>query len=161
VPTTATPTAPTTHLTVKAITPKCARDFITKFHYSARDGTDRKIPGIRYCWGLLEGPKERLVGVVTYSNPVSYTLCRGVCGPHYRKDVLDLSRLVVSTPAKNAASRLIGASLRLLAKIRNAIVVSYADCNDHVGHVGYVYQACNFLYTGQGAVVPTYIDMLT
>lgn len=30
-----------------------------------------------------------------------------------------------------------------------SIVVSYADCGQ--GHVGYVYQACNFMYTGLSA----------
>jgi hypothetical protein len=154
---TTTPTAPP--LTVRDIASLDARRFILAHHYSHQDGTARSVPGIRHCWSLWE--RERLVGVVTFSNPVSYTLCRGVCGPHYRKDVLELSRLVVTTPAKNAASFLIGASLRLLARIRNAIVVSYADCNDHVGHVGYVYQACNFTYTGNGSIVPTYVDMLT
>jgi hypothetical protein len=154
-----TPIAPTTHWTVRTIAPKCARDFILRHHYAHQGGTDRKVPGIRHCWGLLEG--ERLLGVVTFSNPVSYTLCRGVCGPAYKDDVLELSRLVVATPVRNAASFLIGASLRRLAKERNAIVVSYADCNAHVGHVGYVYQACNFLYTGNGSVVPKYVDAFT
>jgi hypothetical protein len=153
------PTAAPAALTVRDITSADARRFILAHHYSHKDGTDRKVPGIRHCWGLWAG--ERLAGVVTFSNPVSYTLCRGVCGPHYKNDVLELSRLVVNTPAKNAASFLIGQSLRRLAKIRNAVVVAYADCNDHVGHVGYVYQACNFLYTGNGSVVPKYVDAFT
>jgi hypothetical protein len=154
------PTTPTaTGLTVRTIASLDARRFILAHHYSHQDGTDRKVPGIRHSWGLWQG--ERLAGVVTFSNPVSYTLCRGICGSAYKDDVLELSRLVVATPVRNAASFLIGQSLRRLAKETNAIVVSYADCNDHVGHVGYVYQAANFLYTGNGSIVQTYVDMLT
>jgi hypothetical protein len=153
---TAAPTAP---LTVRTITHAAARSFIRQHHYSHKDGTARSVPGIRHAWSLWAG--EHLVGVVTFSNPVSYTLCRGVCGPQYRKDVMELSRLVIAPkPVRNAASYLIGQSLRLLGRIQNAIVVSYADCNDHVGHVGYVYQAANFLYTGNGSIVPKYVDSL-
>ena len=42
---------------------------------------------------------------------------------------------------------LVGRSLRLLPK--PSVVVSYADTAQ--GHVGYVYQAANFIYTGLSA----------
>ena len=42
---------------------------------------------------------------------------------------------------------LVGRSLRLLPK--PSVVVSYADCAQ--GHVGYIYQATNFIYTGLSA----------
>jgi hypothetical protein len=115
-------------------------------HYSGR------CPGIKHCWGLFDG--DTLVGCVVYSIPASYTLCNGICGKEYRQYVLELSRLVVTTTEKNAASFLVGKSLRSLP---NSIVVSYADCNEHVGHVGYVYQATNWLYTGQGNAEPIWL----
>lgn len=90
-----------------------------------------------------------------YSIPASYTLCKGICGLEYKSYVLELSRLVILTKKKNAASFLIGNSLKRLPE---AIVVSYADCNTHVGHVGYVYQATNWIYTGQGSAEPIWID---
>ena len=37
------------------------------------------------------------------------------------------------------------------------VVVSYADCNAHVGHVGYVYQATNWVYTGQASAEPAWL----
>jgi hypothetical protein len=43
----------------------------------------------------------------------------------------------------------------------DAVLVSYADCNDHVGHVGYVYQATNWLYTGRGTAEPKWVHPLT
>jgi len=45
---------------------------------------------------------------------------------------------------KNSASYLVSHSLKLLPKPK--IVVSYADTKQ--GHIGYIYQACNFIYTG-------------
>lgn len=120
---------------------------VMRHHYS-----HRKV-GARACFGLVDDGS--LVGCVAYSVPASYTLCNGVCGTEYRLNVLELSRLVVTTKARNAASFLIGNSLKLLG---DSVVVSYADCNDHVGHVGYVYQATNWLYTGQGNAEPVWVN---
>lgn len=119
------------------------RSLVIENHYTGL------CPGIMYCYGLFEN--GRLVGCVVYSKPASYTLCKGVCGPEYRQYVIELSRLVILTATPNAASFLIGGSLRILP---DHIVVSYADCNDHVGQKGYVYQACNFIFTGQGTAEP-------
>jgi hypothetical protein len=60
--------------------------------------------------------------------------------------VLELNRLCCEN-TKNIASTLVGRSLRLLPK--PSIVVSYADTAQ--GHIGYIYQATNFLYTGLSA----------
>lgn len=57
-------------------------------------------------------------------------------------------RLVINDNCPpNSASFLVGRSLRMLPKPK--IIVSYADTAQ--GHVGYIYQACNFLYTGLSA----------
>lgn len=127
------------------------REFVAAHHYS------RKCPGARFAYGLHETENgglcdlKTLVGCVIFSIPASYTLCRGVCGIEFSKNVIELSRLVITTSTKNAASFCIGRALRLLP---DSVVVSYADCNSHIGHVGYVYQATNWLYTGQGSAEP-------
>lgn len=123
-----------------------AKQMVLAHHYSGR------CPGIKYTYGLYE--HGTLVGCVVYSIPASYTLCNGVCGPEHRDYVLELARLVVTTTTPNAASYLVGRSLAVLP---DHIIVSYADCNDHVGHVGYVYQATNWLYTGKGNAEPVYL----
>ncbi len=127
---------------------KAFREFVSVHHYS------RKCPGVKYGYGLYENGLQ--VGCVIFSIPASYTLCRGVCGIEYAEKVVELSRLVITTETKNAASFFIGKALRSLP---NLIVVSYADCNSHVGHVGYVYQATNWLYTGQGSAEPIWETM--
>jgi hypothetical protein len=102
----------------------------------------KRIPSISYAFGLYEDKK--LVGICTYGMPASPFLCIGVCGPENKHFVLELNRLCINDGLKNAASFLISRSLQMLPK--PSIVVSYADTD--MGHVGYIYQASNFLFTG-------------
>ena len=102
----------------------------------------KRIPSISYAFGLFEG--GRLVGVCTYGTPSAAPLRDGIAGPENAKYVLELNRLCLDTKKKNAASVLVGRSLQMLPK--PSIVVSYADTEQE--HVGYVYQATNFMFTG-------------
>ena len=65
------------------------------------------------------------------------------------RDVYELNRLWAADGLpKNIESRFIGWCLRELKKIRpDTILVSYADGSKH--HIGIVYQATNWVYTGQ------------
>ena len=97
---------------------------------------------ISYCFGAYRGCE--LIGIVTYGMPPSPHLCSGICGMEFKENVLELNRLCCEN-TKNVASTLVGRSLSMLP--RPAIVVSFADTAQ--GHVGYVYQATNFIYTGK------------
>src|SRR3990167_1829394 len=110
--------------------------FLNK-HYAKR------VPSISWAFGLyLDGV---LVGVISYGTPASSTLLSGVCGKENADKVIELNRLVINEGVpKNGASFLIGKSLKLLPKPK--IVVSYADTKQ--GHIGFIYQATNFYYTG-------------
>ena len=110
-----------------------ARPFILKKHYAKR------MPNVMFSFGGYIGTD--LVGIVTYGMPPSPSLCKGVCGDEHKGKVIELNRLVVD---RGSASELIGKSLKQLPTPK--IVVSYADTG--MGHVGYVYQATNWLYTG-------------
>jgi hypothetical protein len=134
-------------LMVKPAPKEECKKIVLANHYSGR------MPGSKYCYGLYCA--GRLVGCAVYSVPASYTLCRGVCGAEMSSYVIELARLVILTAKKNAASILIGKSLAALPR---HVVVSYADCNELIGHVGYVYQATNWLYTGQGSAEPVWRD---
>jgi hypothetical protein len=57
---------------------------------------------------------------------------------------LELNRLCVDSSTKNASSILVSSALKMLPS--KSIIVSFADTG--VGHVGYIYQATNWLYTG-------------
>jgi hypothetical protein len=121
---------------IAQISSKDAYYLILNVHYAKRK------PSISFAYGLFES--GNLVGVVTYGTPASSTLLKGVCGEKWSKNVLELNRLVLLNNKPHEASRLVGASLRLLPKPK--IVVSYADSKQN--HEGIVYQATNFLYTG-------------
>ena len=115
------------------------KDWLLQIHYAKR------IPSISYAFGLYIN--KELYGIVTYGTPSSSTLKNGIAGKKNSAIVLELNRLVFKKEIKNGASYLISKSLKFLPK--PSIVVSYADTGQ--GHIGYVYQACNFIYTGLSA----------
>jgi hypothetical protein len=118
------------------IKPNETYQWLLEKHYAKR------IPQIMYAFGLYVD--EVLKGVVTYGIPASPALCMGICGKEYSDKVLELNRLCLMENNKNESSFLVANSIKLLPK--PTIVVSYADTSK--GHVGYVYQATNFLFTG-------------
>lgn len=124
------------NLLVKKIEYADTKHMILNVHYAKR------MPSISYAYGMFDG--EEMVGIVTYGSPASPWLCKGVCGEEYRKEVIELNRLVLMYNKKNQASYLVSKSLKMLPKPK--IIVSYADTARN--HIGYVYQATNFLFTG-------------
>lgn len=130
-------------LEVREITREEAMPWILERHYAKRMCT------ISYAFGVYR--KQELIGIVTYGTPASSTLRDGVCGKVWSGKVIELNRLCCEN-SKNVASFLVGRSLRMLPK--PSVVVSYADTAQ--GHVGYVYQATNFVYTGLSAKRPEY-----
>lgn len=123
-------------LTVKQIASKDAYPFILNIHYAKRK------PSISYAYGLFD--LDNLIGIVTYGQPASPYLCQGILGIEHRSKVIELNRLCLLYNRKNEASFLVSNSLKLLPKPK--VVVSYAD--DAQNHLGIVYQACNFIFTG-------------
>jgi hypothetical protein len=124
---------------VKNINYQDVKPFLLHIHYAKR------IPSISYSIGLFY--KEDLVGCVCYGYPPSTALKVGIAGEQFKKNVIELNRLVLKNNKKNEASYLVGNSFKLLPK--NTIIVSYADISQK--HIGYVYQATNFIYTGLSA----------
>ena len=125
-----------TELRVAPVSAKEAEPWLLARHYAKR------MCPISFAFGAYRDTV--LVGVVTYGTPASPHLCRGICGEEWSNKVLELNRLCCENTS-NVASMLVGRSLRQLPE--PSIVVSYADTAQ--GHVGYIYQATNFIYTGQ------------
>jgi len=123
---------------VKKIERRECEPFIIGIHYAKR------WPSISFAFGLFRS--RELVGVVTYGTPPSAPLRRGIAGDQYKNSVLELNRLCLKDNLKNEASMLVGRSLKMLP---DCIVISFADTAQ--GHVGTVYQACNFTYHGLSA----------
>lgn len=124
---------------VQKITRGDAKPFIMGIHYA------RRMPSITHAFGLFEGGV--LIGVVTYGIPASPAPCKGIAGEKNRKNVYELNRLVMLPEynGKNYASILVGRSLKMMP--HRSFIISYADSG--WGHVGYIYQATNWLYTGK------------
>lgn len=117
------------------------KPFLLHIHYA------RRMPCVTDAFGLfLDG---KLIGVVTYGIPASHPLCIGLAGKKNQYRVKELNRLCILPEynGKNYASYLVSKSLKMLENY--TFVVSYADTA--WGHIGYVYQATNFLYTGLSA----------
>lgn len=124
---------------VNKIPSKETHDFILNKHYAGR------LPSISYAYGLYEN--ENILGVLTIGKPASHSLCVGICGKEYSKNVYELNRLVVEENLpKNVLSFFLSKVLKLLSG-EDLIIVSYAD--EGMGHHGYIYQATNWWYTGK------------
>jgi hypothetical protein len=125
---------------VEAIDAVLTHPWLLEKHYAHR------LCPISWAFALYDG--ETMEGVVTYGTPVSSALREGICGSEYSDKVIELNRLVINADAPhNAASFLVSHSLKMLP--RDMCIVSFADTAQ--GHIGYVYQATNFLYTGLSA----------
>ena len=120
------------------LTAKSAWEFLKDKHYAGRK------PPISKAFGWeIDG---RLVAVCTFGKPASPTLCTGICGEEHSQSVYELNRLCRVDDLTEPLSQFVSACLRRL-RAENWIVVSYSDTGMH--HNGYIYQACNFIYTGQ------------
>jgi hypothetical protein len=125
---------------VKPIDNATAQQVVVKHHY-----LHRKAP-CSQAFGLFD-ESDKLRGVVMYGTPSSSALRAGIAGKDQATNVIELTRLWIddSTP-KNSESYLIGNSIKHCDK---EIVVSFADTSQN--HLGIVYQATNWIYTGLSA----------
>jgi hypothetical protein len=111
--------------------------FILPRHYAGR------TPCVSKAFGWIH--KGALVAVATFGKPASPSLCVGLLGEAHAPCVYELNRLCREEGLLLPLSSFVGACLRQLKK-ENWVVVSYADTA--MSHHGFIYQACNFLYTG-------------
>lgn len=126
---------------IKPIESKMASEIIIKHHYLHRNTS------ISQAFGLFCKSTDFLVGVITYGTPSSAPLRSGVCGIEEKMNVAELNRLWIrdGTP-KNTESFLIGGTVK---QVNKEVIVSFADASQ--GHIGTVYQATNWIYTGLSA----------
>jgi hypothetical protein len=137
---------------VAPVTPSDVHEFARRYHYTATGGS------MMFRWGLWHGPV--LHGVVAYNLPTR-TVCESVFGKDHFDKVLHMGRLILSEDSpRNSESRLIGGSLKAIEKDHPDFwgVLTYAAAD--VGHIGYVYQATNAIYTGTSSTEHYYIDKL-
>jgi hypothetical protein len=123
---------------VKSISTYKCKEWLLKKHYLKR------MTSFTYSFGLYKN--NILVGVMTFGNAVPLNMKKSLFGEKYMNWVYELNRLCTNDDLdKNANSFFISESFKLLPK--PMIIVSYADKS--VGHNGYIYQATNFIFTGE------------
>lgn len=117
-----------------------AAHMVEEFHYAHR------VPSIVLAIGMYVD--DVLAGVCCYGTGAS-PRAMAVCGIENAPYTLELNRLFVHEWAgRNSESWLIGQSFRYLQQYRPDIkvLVSFADTGE--SHLGIIYQATNWLYTG-------------
>lgn len=125
---------------------KIAIDFLLPKHYSSRK------PQISEAYGwYAAGVKDiydidKLMAVLTIGKPANNRLCDGICGKENSKYVYELNRLCSVGEWEEPLSQFVSAVLRRHKNGNPMIIVSYSDMG--MNHHGYIYQACNFIYTG-------------
>lgn len=120
--------------TVKQIQKHETYEWILKKHYAKRK------PSISWAYGLFA---DALEGVCTFGSGANRNMKSMVEG----YDCIELNRLITNEQLEeNVLSYFVSRCLKMLP--RPTVVVSYADQNN--GHNGYIYQATNWVYTGQG-----------
>jgi hypothetical protein len=123
---------------VKSIESYLCNEWLLKKHYLKRKTS------FSYSFGLFDN--SVLVGILTFGNAIPLTMKKSLFGKDYMNFVFELNRLCTNDDLdKNANSFFVSQSFKLLPK--PLIIVSYADKS--FGHTGYIYQACNFIYTGE------------
>jgi hypothetical protein len=125
-------------------------EFCRRYHYTATGGN------MMWRWGLWHG--MTLLGVVSYNLPTRET-CESVFGPEHFDKIWHMGRLAMAESAPpNSESRLIGGSLRAIRQEHPETwgILTYAATD--AGHIGYVYQATNAIYTGTGGDSFYYTD---
>ena len=127
--------------TVKICPVEIVKDICKTKHYLHR------VPHIMAHYGLYN-KSDMLLGVITFGIPPSPYLMK-ICGEEYKGSVLELNRLWCYDEApRNSESFLISQGIKLLKKDKPEIkiLVSFADTRE--GHLGYIYQASNWYFTG-------------
>lgn len=123
---------------VKSVSTELCKEWLLKKHYLHR------MVSFTYSFGLYEN--KILVGIITFGNAIPLTMKKSLFGEKYMDLVYELNRLCTNENLnKNANSYFISESFKLLPN--PLIIVSYADKS--VGHHGYIYQATNFIFTGE------------
>lgn len=116
-----------------------AMEVIVREHYLHRKCASS------HAFGLFLG--DQIKGVICYGTPSSAPLRKAIAGPENELNVVELMRLwVCDSVPRNGESYLIGNTLKHAGK---EIVVSYAEVAQE--HLGVVYQATNWIYTGLSA----------
>lgn len=138
----------------RIITSKEAKPFVCTHHYSGK-----LPPACQVIFGYYYN--ETLIGIITYgltASPSGLYWLQNIDESLTSDNYLELTRLCIHPEyhIKNLASTMISQTFSYLRKERPLvkILTSYADTNqknlEGINHIGYIYQATNWIFCGQG-----------
>jgi hypothetical protein len=123
-------------------------EWLQKKHYA------RRRASISFAFGLFDS-MGILSGICTFGSPPNCNLCAAICGEQFKDVAMEFNRLCLLEPhGRNVASFFVAHALKMLPVPK--VLVSYADSEQ--GHVGYIYQATNWLYTGESRPDTVFYD---
>lgn len=130
-------------LIVKQVPANFIRQYVATYHYS------HIMPDNAFeCFAGFY--KDKLAGVVVFGNGANNGTFSAIIPSMELENCRELTRLwSPDGMPKNTESRLIAESIKLLPKEVN-LIVSFADPTHN--HIGTIYQATNFYYTGLSSV---------
>lgn len=130
---------PIREMKVRQVSVKYARKYIATFHYS------RTMPdSTRFVYAGYLG--DRLAGIICYGMGCGKNQYTSLVPSIQNGEYIELTRLwSPDDMPRNTESKLISESLRMLPP-EIKLVLSFADAQQN--HVGTIYQATNFIYTG-------------
>lgn len=126
---------------IEIINRSLAKDLIVKNHYT------HVFSSCKYPFGLILNNK--IMGVCVYGFPIGRLASQSISPIIKSDNVLELTRLWVNdSEGKNTESWFIGQTFKWFRRFDKAIkvLISYSDPMQN--HVGYIYQATNWLYQG-------------
>lgn len=140
-PTPSMPKLDVSRCVARPINYETAANMVETYHYAHR------VPSIVMSFGMYVD--DVLAGCITCGLTPNPKALASICGDNYSG--LELNRLFIHDWApRNSESWFIGRLLRLMSSHHQEcqFLLSYADPNAY--HQGYIYQATNWLYLGQG-----------
>ena len=119
-------------------TPEAIRFACKRFHYS------KSVPSVRFGYSVFNAENE-WCGVVLYGSGANNSI--GKPFGLYQGEVLELVRVALNGK-QETTSMAVGMTLKELHRQQPQIklIVSYSDLDQD--HVGTIYQATNWIYTG-------------
>jgi len=125
-----------------------AQELVRRYHYSGGGANTAT-----YRHGLFRNDGQECVGVAWWIPPTKSAA--NATWPDDWKRVLCLTRLAIAPEVPgNAASFLLGKSMKLIDRKRWPCLVTYAD--EMQGHTGAIYRATNWEYCGMTAKEATW-----
>ena len=133
---------------VRTVDLATAQALVRQHHYSGGGANTAT-----YRHGLFRKEDDQCLGVAWWIPPTK--TAANATYPDDWRGVLALTRLAIAPEVpKNGASFLLGASMKMIDRIRWPCLVTYAD--EMQGHTGAIYRATNWEYCGMTAKEATW-----